>query len=219
MSGRFRRPTDNYDSAISFAPTEVHRRSSTRRSPRWCHVVVLRAALGRDLNSRADAVAVALGSFQRDVQPVPAPGLRFIQISAGCARARSRHRSCHPVQVANARPRWRAGGDASNPLRGERLQRRWRRRWRQGSGTRCCAAPPWCSASRGTTRLAADEQILPSVVVEVEESYAETRHPHAQLAHAARRGHFWKPFPAMFFHKGKVWFSSAAVTRSGIRRC
>src|ERR1035438_3390009 len=39
------------------------------------------------------------------------------------------------------------------------------------------------------------ERIAPSVIVEVKESYAETRHPHAQRTHAARRGHFLEAFP------------------------
>src|ERR1019366_2787020 len=54
---------------------------------------------------------------------------------------------------------------------------------------------------------AADEQILPSVIVEVEESYAETRHPHAQRAHAARRSHFLEAFPGRVlpYWKGLVF--------------
>src|ERR1017187_9263516 len=54
---------------------------------------------------------------------------------------------------------------------------------------------------------AADEQILPAVIVEVEKSHAESRHPHAQRAHAAQRRHFLEAFPGRVlpYWKGLVF--------------
>src|ERR1022692_127304 len=112
----------------------------------------------------------------------PAPGLRFIQISAGLASA---------VVTTSIRP-----SPSRSPNGGPRLPV-------PAGATASTKVPEYGVVllhHRARQRLgqhisAAHEKILPSVVVEVVESRAKSCHPHAQRAHAARRGHFLEPAP------------------------
>ena len=73
------------------------------------HVVVLNATLGYDFNTSADAVAVALGSMQSDIQPVA--GLRAaVHPDLGIPVDRADHDIDPSISIRNRRRRSHGGG-------------------------------------------------------------------------------------------------------------
>src|SRR5215469_5739306 len=170
------------------AETEVHRavaRRSVTDAAR--HVIVLRASRGNDLDPGAHTVAIALRSFERNVQPMSGafrtvhPDFRVL--------AQSRDHHVHaPVTVEIAK-------GASAVASGRRgVETRFRGQSFPLAG--CPGIPKHrvvlfdfvCGRRDRLDMAASNEKILPAVIVKIKEPRSVAGHTAGQLAHAGRIG-------------------------------
>src|ERR1700693_1153138 len=175
------------------------------------HVVVLAAALGGDFDHCADPVAIALGSFQRNIQPVAStfaavhPDLR--RFAQGCGYYID---AAIAVQVAKS----------ASPVA------RWSRSLQPGFFGQCLpfTAGSWISEDcigliddgpgqvTGYGISAGDKQILPAVVVKIIERCAERRHGQRQGANTGFRRHFTKFTAIHILEQWKSLFTECHVS-------